>query len=86
MDLTRRELSTRGVEFPRALFRDDNCRPQSTVAIPLYLRPRSSSLWVSNPYRLVSRLGSKGDLEYSGTDYLQAYWMGRYYRYVRAEE
>ena len=80
------DLSRPQFDFPRAFFADGNCRPQSAAAVPPYLRARSSSLWVSNPYRLVSRLENRGDVEYSGIDYLEAYWMGRYYRYVRVGE
>ncbi len=80
------DLSRPQFDFPRAFFTDGNCRPQSAAAVPPYLRARSSSLWVSNPYRLVSRLANRGDVEYSGIDYLEAYWMGRYYRFVRVGE
>ncbi len=80
------DLTRPGFDFPRALFADESCRPQSAVALPPYLRARSSSLWVSNPYRLVDSLGNRGDLEYSGADYLEAYWMARYDRHVGAGE
>ena len=79
------DLTRPGFDFPRTFFNGYDCLPRSTEAIPPYLRPRSSSLWVSDPYRLV-RLRRTGNLEYAGIDYLQAYWMGRYQGFVGEEE
>ena len=76
------DLSGPEFGFPRALLPDAHGHPQSSVAIPPYLRGRSSSLWVSTPYRLVDGLGRRGDVQYAGIDYLEVYWMGRYYRHI----
>lgn len=80
------DLTRDGFNFPRAFFSGKNGTPRSAIAIPLYLRVRSSCFWASDPYRMVGRLGAKGDSEASGQDYLLAYWMGRYHGFVDAEE
>jgi hypothetical protein len=72
------DLTRAGFDFERALLRDNDCRPRARRSVPLHLRPRGSSLWVSNPYALVGALGARGEVETAGTDYLQAYWMGRH--------
>jgi hypothetical protein len=43
-------------------------------------------MWVSDPYRLVNDLNDRGENEYAGIDYLQAYWLGRYYGFVGAKD
>lgn len=77
VDLTREDF-----DFPRSFWNDSKGRPRSKRPIPLHLRPRGSSLWVSDPYRMVSGLGRVGDMEFSGIDYLSAYWIGRYHGFV----
>jgi hypothetical protein len=79
------DLTRPGFDFPRALFSRPG-RVHSRRPVPLHLRKRSSSMWGSDPYRLVGRLGSRGDLEFAGIDYLVAYWIGRYHRIVGADE
>ncbi len=41
---------------------------------------------MSDPYRLVGRLASRGETETSGGDYLLAYWMARYHEVIAAGE
>ena len=81
VDLTRERF-----DFPRAFLKGKSCLPRSTRPIPLYLRYRGSSMWVSDPYALVGRLTRKGDREYAGIDYLVAYWIGRFHGFVSADE
>ncbi len=75
------DLITLGYDFPRACIGDGGL-PTSTVAVPLYLRMRSASLWVSNPYRLAGEVQEGGKFENAGVDYLQGYWMGRYHGFI----
>ena len=60
--------------------------PRAKQPIPLYLRPAGSNLWVSDPYALVGSLRDTGGTEYSGIDYLLAYWLARAGGCVGAEE
>lgn len=80
------DLTRSGFDFPRAFLSGNDCDPRSTRSVPLYLRPRGSSFWVSNPYRLAGNLESHGDTETAGMDYLLAYWLGRYHGFVGPEE
>jgi len=80
------DLTRPGFDFPRALFNTRKGEPRTTRGVPLYLRPRSSSLWASDPFRLVGALNQRGDEETAGADYLLAYWMGRYFGFVSPEE
>jgi hypothetical protein len=79
------DLTRDGFEMPKAWLRCDG-EPRAKHPVPLYLRPRHSSLWTSDPYRLVGRLGARGESEFAGIDYLLAYWIGRYHGLVAPEE
>jgi hypothetical protein len=80
------DLTRPGFTFPRRalVFRD--CMPRAVSGLPLYLRARTSSLWASDPFLLVARLGRHGEVENAGADYLLAYWLGRHYGFVTVEE
>jgi hypothetical protein len=80
------DLTRPGFDFPRAFLNSRACAPRTTRGVPLYLRARTSSFWASDPYRLVARLGRRGEVENAGMDYLLAYWMGRYHGFVSPEE
>jgi hypothetical protein len=71
------DLTREGFHFPRAFLNTRKCAPRTTSGVPIYLRPRSSSFWASDPFRLVGDLTRHGDEEYAGGDYLLAYWMAR---------
>jgi len=60
--------------------------PKSTRATPLYQRPRSASLWVSDPRRLAGQLVDMGNVGFAGIDYLIAYWLGRYHGFIGPDE
>ena len=60
--------------------------PNLTGVAPLYERPRTASLWVDDPRRLAGQLIDMGNVEFTGIDYLIAYWMGRYHGFIRPEE
>lgn len=76
------DLTRPGFGFPRSFWNSSRAEPRSRRAVPVYLRVRDSSLWTTDPYRLVGRLGNRGDLEFAAIDYLVAYWMGRYHGLV----
>ena len=80
------DLTRDGFDFPRSFWRDSHGQPRSKVAVPPYLRPGASSLWASDPFLLVGRLGSEGEIEFAGIDYLIAYWIGRHHGFVAAGE
>lgn len=50
--------------------------------LPIHERPPSDFLWQRTPFALDG--GGDGNLEYSGVDFLLAYWMGRYYGLIDA--
>jgi len=60
--------------------------PGSKPAVPLYQRPRNANLWVSDPTKLAGHLEDMGYVEFTGIDYLIAYWMGRYHGFVGPDE
>lgn len=60
--------------------------PNLTGAAPLYERPRTASLWVTDPRRVAGQLIDMGNVEFAGIDYLIAYWMGRYHGFILPEE
>jgi hypothetical protein len=80
------DLTREGFEFSRALLKSSDGMPRSRKPLPLYLRPRGASLWVSDPRQLAGKLASRGDVEYAGIDYLIAYWMGRYHGLLDGDE
>jgi hypothetical protein len=78
------DLTRAGFDFPQRLLKTSDGLPRSRDVVVLYLRPRESSMWAGSPYRLVGRLAHRGETEYSGIDYLSAYWIGRYHGFVEA--
>ena len=80
------DLTRPGFDYPRAFLNSRKCLPRTTSALPLYLRPRSSSMWASDPYRLAGSLTRRGERENAGMDYLLAYWMGRYHGFIAPED
>jgi hypothetical protein len=80
------DLTRPGFDYPRAFLETGKGEPRSTRAVPLYLRPSGSNLWVSDPYRLVGGLHYHGDPEYAGVDYLLAYWIARYHGFVGPQD
>lgn len=80
------DLTRPGFDFPQRLLKTRDGLPRSRRPIPLYLRTRGSSMWTVDPYRLVGGLTRRGETEFSGIDYLNAYWMGRYHGFVRADD
>ena len=57
--------------------RDRHNRLQACDPVPIEERPPSTFEWKENPYRLDG--GGDGKKLYTGTDYLLAYWLGRYH-------
>jgi hypothetical protein len=80
------DLIRAGYKLPRSFLHTSDCLPLTTRGVPLHLRPRSSSMWVSNPYRLAGNLSRRGQTETAGVDYLAAYWMGRWQGLLGADD
>jgi hypothetical protein len=80
------DLTRPGFGFEARRLKSSRGVPRAKQAIPLYLRPAGSNLWVSDPYALVDSLGDTGQTVYSGVDYLLAYWLARQRGIVSAEE
>jgi hypothetical protein len=56
---------------------------EAMTALPSYLRSPDMVIWHRSPYQLDS---SEDDgEERTGCDYMQPYWMGRYYGYIQAD-
>ena len=62
-------------ELPRAWIPGRKWRRHARELVPIELRPASSLEWKSSPYRVHSRV--LPDLEFTGIDYLLAYWAYR---------
>lgn len=71
------DLTRPGFDFERSLWRSSKGLPRAKAPVPLYLRPAGSNLWVNDPRALVGSLRDSGQTEYSGVDYLLAYWLAR---------
>jgi hypothetical protein len=66
-----------GFDIPRSGWKNSKGQPRAREPLPLSLRPVGSNLWVSDPHLLVGSLADHGETEYSGIDYLLAYWLAR---------
>jgi hypothetical protein len=53
--------------------------------LPIDERPAHEFEWNGNPFRLDGWRGLDGELEFTGVDFLLAYWMGRYHGFIPAE-
>jgi hypothetical protein len=60
---------------PLSLIPARKWRRRAREPVPMELRPPSSLEWKSSPYRLVR--GVDPSIEYTGVDYLAAYWLHR---------
>jgi hypothetical protein len=70
------DLTRPGFGLEARFWKSSKGLPRAERPPPLYLRPAGSNLWVSDPYALVGSLRG-GEAEYSGIDYLLAYWLAR---------
>ena len=52
--------------------------------LPIDERPVHEFEWNGNPFRLDGWRGCQGELEFTGVDYLLAYWLGRYHGFIPA--
>jgi hypothetical protein len=80
------DLTRPGFDFETRWWKSSKGLPRATQPIPLYLRRASSNLWVDDPQLLVASIGATGETEYSGIDYLLAYWLARERGFVGAED
>lgn len=69
--------------LPRAWLPDRRWRRRARDPVPISLRAPSSFEWKSDPYRLVQGVAPR--TEYSGLDFLVAYWAYRSLPQLRAE-
>lgn len=67
-------------------FVKDSWRAEATVPLPIYRRPLSYNEWKRNPFRLDGNFHKQGKVLYPGTDFLLAYWMGRYYQLIDKDD
>jgi hypothetical protein len=80
------DLTRPGFDFETRWWKNAKGLPRAKQPIPLYLRSSGSNLWVSDPYALVGSLRDTGGIEYSGVDYLLAYWLARAGGWASAED
>jgi hypothetical protein len=55
---------------------------EAKIPVPIYQRPLSTYEWKRNPYRVSGNHHRKGEKSYSGIDFLEAYWLGRYHKLI----
>ncbi|MBI2671570.1 hypothetical protein HYX16_01415, partial [Candidatus Woesearchaeota archaeon] len=60
--------------------------PQAAKPFPINQRSISPFIWKSQSYVLFSSLGENGEIQYAPTDYLIAYWLGRYYNFIGSND
>ena len=60
-------------ELPRRLIPGRKWKELASDVVPMRLRPASSFEWKSSPYRVTQEV--QPQIEYSGLDYLVAYWL-----------
>lgn len=80
------DLTRDGFEIERSAWKNSKGEPRARAPLPLYLRPSGSNLWVSDPQLMAGSLRDRGETQYSGVDYLLAYWLARERGLVGAEE
>lgn len=61
--------------LPRALLPGRKGHPRARALVPIELRPPDSFEWKASPYRVIS--ATTPTEEYTGVDYLSAYWLYR---------
>ena len=75
LEKRRLEPDPRLAELRRRWLPDRKGRPQAARPVPIELRPVSSFEWKSSPYRVTG--SPTPHLEFTGTDFLVAYWLLR---------
>jgi len=73
-------------DIPRAFFNGWRGRPQAAHPLPINYRSQTTWVWRDNPRQLTSQPGAKGTEEAAATDYLAAYWLGRYLGFIPPTE
>jgi hypothetical protein len=69
-------------DLERAFFKGWGGKPQALYPLPVNYRSQTTWVWRDNPRQLRSHPGADGSEESSPTDFLTAYWMGRYLGYL----
>ena len=75
LEKRRLELDPRLAGIPRGWLPNRKWQRQAAHPVPIELRPVSSFEWKSNPYRVTG--SPTPELEFTGTDFLVAYWLLR---------
>lgn len=75
LDKRKRALPPELATIPRALLPGRKWKRLAREPVPMELRPASSLEWKSSPYRVTG--GTAIETEYTGVDYLAAYWLYR---------
>ena len=75
--LEKRRLATSPqlAELPRAFLPSRKLGAQTRAPVPIELRPAETFEWKASPYRINDLMQPR--TEYTGTDYLSAYWLYR---------
>ena len=60
--------------------------PAAGQPIPIDRRIKTWSAWVQDPYKSAGSRDAAIPMEFNGHDYLIGYWMGRYYKFITADE
>lgn len=87
--LDRRNLSVDLSDDPRieaAFLPSRKGEDEARYPLPVHWRRPSSFLWRNSPYELARVQANEGEEVYSGSDYLIAYWLGRYHGFLGARE
>ena len=69
--------------YPEACL-DRSSEPITDVVIPIGERGADNFVWINNPYKLEQEDANPRTVE-SPEDYLLAYWMGRYFGFIRED-
>ncbi len=77
--------STGRPDIRRAFWNGWRGRPQAIYPLPINYRPQSTWVWRDNARQLKNVQGEEGVNRAAPTDYLAAYWLGRYLGYLTAE-
>lgn len=67
-------------EIERDFWKGRGEKLKAKYPVPLNLRGMSAFIWKSSPYIIYAP--EEPGIEYSGADYLLAYWLGRYHGYI----
>jgi len=56
---------------------------EAVTPAPIYQRPPSDNIWKNNPFRVHGGNIATHPVEFSGSDFILAYWLGRMYELIK---